>query len=254
LVHLEPGIKPRFGPISIRTSQLMPPSARRSSKARAKLVIWGAGGHAAIVADIIRLQPDYELVGFLDDTNPETRGTQYCGQSILGGREALPGLLVADVRHLIVCIGENQVRLNLAAFARANGFALATAIHPRATIAGDAVVEAGTVIAAGAVVNPGACVGEQVIVNTSASVDHHCVIEDGAHIGPGAHLGGAVKVRRGAWVGIGATIIERVEIGAGAIVGAGAVVMRDVPPRVVAYGAPARVVRKTIRGDEQEEP
>jgi PglD N-terminal domain len=43
---------------------------------RPKIVIWGAGGHALVVADIIRLRDDYELVGFLDDVNPERAGTR----------------------------------------------------------------------------------------------------------------------------------------------------------------------------------
>lgn len=45
------------------------------------------------------------------------------------------------------------------------------------------------------------------------------------------------------WIGTGAVIVAGVTIGDGAVVGAGAVVTRDVPPRAVAVGSPARVVR-----------
>ncbi len=51
-------------------------------------------------------------------------------------------------------------------------------------------------------------------------------------------------VRRGASIGSGATILARVTIGEGAIVGAGAVVTRDVPPRTVVAGNPAKVLRE----------
>jgi acetyltransferase EpsM len=219
----------------------------------AKLVIWGAGGHAAVVADIVRLQGTYELAGFLNDINKETHGRPYCGGLILGGREALPELASAGVRHFIIGIGDNQARVDLAAIARATGFSIATAIHPRAIIAPDVAIAEGTVIAAGAVVNPGVSVGEQVIVNTSASIDHSCLIEEGVHVGPGARLAGHVTVRRCARIGIGATIIDRIEIGAGAIIGAGAVVVKDVPPGVVAMGVPARVTRKTIASENQSD-
>jgi acetyltransferase-like isoleucine patch superfamily enzyme len=50
-------------------------------------------------------------------------------------------------------------------------------------------------------------------------------------------------IRRGARVGGGAIVCPAVEIGAEAFVGAGAVVTRDVPPRVVVVGSPARVLR-----------
>ena len=51
-------------------------------------------------------------------------------------------------------------------------------------------------------------------------------------------------VRRGARVGVGAVLCPAVEIGEEAFVGAGAVVVKDVPPRVVIVGNPARVLQK----------
>jgi UDP-2-acetamido-3-amino-2,3-dideoxy-glucuronate N-acetyltransferase len=51
------------------------------------------------------------------------------------------------------------------------------------------------------------------------------------------------RVRAGASIGSGATILANVVVGEGAIVGAGSVVTRDVPPRAVVAGNPARVLR-----------
>jgi acetyltransferase-like isoleucine patch superfamily enzyme len=51
-------------------------------------------------------------------------------------------------------------------------------------------------------------------------------------------------IRRGARVGGGAILCPGVEIGEEAFVGAGAVVTRDVPPRTVVVGNPARVLRE----------
>ena len=50
-------------------------------------------------------------------------------------------------------------------------------------------------------------------------------------------------IRRGARVGGGAVLCPGVEVGEEAFVGAGAVVTKDVPPRVVVVGNPARVLR-----------
>jgi acetyltransferase-like isoleucine patch superfamily enzyme len=55
-------------------------------------------------------------------------------------------------------------------------------------------------------------------------------------------------VKRGASIGSNATILCGVTVGEGAIVGAGSVVTKDVPPRTVVAGNPARVIRKIKQG------
>lgn len=50
-------------------------------------------------------------------------------------------------------------------------------------------------------------------------------------------------VKRGASIGSGATILSNVTIGENAIVGAGSVVTKDVPPKVIVAGNPARYLR-----------
>jgi UDP-N-acetylbacillosamine N-acetyltransferase len=208
------------------------------------LVIWGASGHARVVADIVRLQGTYDLVGFLDDTDPGRHGSEFDGLTVLGGSEKLDELKEIGVSHLIIGFGDCAARLKASALVREKGFSLATAIHPKAVVAGDAVVAAGTVIAAGAVVNPGATINENVIINTGATVDHECNIEEGVHVCPGVHVAGHVNIGRASWIGIGAIVSDHLRIGANTVIGAGAVVVHDIPDNVVAYGVPARVVKK----------
>ena len=187
------------------------------------------------------------MVGFLDDVNPTRRNQKFCGLPILGGREQLEALKNMNISHIVFAFGNGEARLKLAEIIRAQGFYLASAVHPKAIIADSTYIGPGTVIAAGAVVNPGTRIGDNVIRNTGASVDHECIIEDGVHICPGASLGGRVTVGRAAWVGIGSTIKDRVRIGGGAIIGAGTVVLKDIPDMVSAYGVPARIRKRILR-------
>jgi acetyltransferase-like isoleucine patch superfamily enzyme len=58
-------------------------------------------------------------------------------------------------------------------------------------------------------------------------------------------------VKQGASIGSGATILAGVTIGEQAIVGAGSVVTRDVLPRTVVAGNPARILR-TLDGKDKK--
>jgi len=209
-----------------------------------KVVLWGAANHALVVADVIRLQGEYELVGFLDDINPARRDEPFCGAVVLGGREQLELLKGRDVSHIMMAFGNNRARLTLAAIVRSKGYQLATALHPRAVIATGVRIGAGTAVMGGAVINPGATVGENAIINTGAIVEHGCNIHDGALINAGALLAGNVVVGGAATIEIGAIVSANLRIGADAVVGAGSVVLKDVPAGVLAYGNPAKVIRR----------
>jgi UDP-N-acetylbacillosamine N-acetyltransferase len=207
------------------------------------LAIWGASGHAKVVADIVRAAKHYVIAGFIDDINIEKHGHEFCNSTIVGGRESLTTLRDSGVNHIVLGIGDCHARLALSSVVSEVGFVHATLIHPQAVLARDIAIEYGTVAMAGAIVNSGAHIGHNVILNTSSSVDHDCEIENGVHIGPGAHLAGNVFVGQATWIGIGAIIKEKTRIGKNTIIGAGAVVLSDVPDNVVAFGNPARVIR-----------
>lgn len=55
-----------------------------------------------------------------------------------------------------------------------------------------------------------------------------------------------VQIGTRVWIGMNATILKGVTIGDGAVVGAGAVVVKDVPPRCLVAGNPARVIRENV--------
>lgn len=207
-----------------------------------RIVIWGAQGHAKVMAETVRRTGRFELAGFIDDVSPQRAGEMFCGSTILGGREVLQGLLDSGVRRLALGFGHNAARLALLDEMAGLGFELPVLVHPSAVVASDAVLGEGSFLGPLSVANPGASIGRGVIVNSGAIVEHDCVVADGVHLSPRVCLAGGVQVGSLSWIGAGSAVREKLTIGRNVTVGMGSVVVRSLPDGVTALGCPARVV------------
>jgi len=214
---------------------------------RGPLYIVGAGGHARVVVDAALAEGRYDVVGIIDD-RVALHGSELLGVPIVSSLDSF--LLGRRAGVVVIAIGDNHTRSAIAARVRYAGYAMATVVHPRATVSPFATLGSGTVVIAGAVVAPQAKVGNDCIINTGASVDHDCTLGHGVHCAPGARLCGAVTVGDGAFVAAGATVIPGRNVGAWAIVGAGATVVSDIPARTTVVGTPARPLQ--LRSKEGE--
>lgn len=209
-----------------------------------RVVGLGAGGHAKVVIELLRLLGGHDLVGVLDP-RAELHGSDLLGVPVLGGDELLSGLREDGVGAAFVGVGTAKgtaIRRRLYGLILAEGLRPVAAVHPQALVAGSAVVGEGPTIMAGAIVGTCALLGANVLVNSGAIVEHDCRLGDHVHVASGARLAGGVIVHEGAHVGLGASVRQGCTIGREAVVGAGAVVVDDVPDDVVVVGVPARVV------------
>lgn len=82
-------------------------------------------------------------------------------------------------------------------------------------------------------------------------VGNYCAIADGVRILDNSFHGlcsqrGGVRIGDKVWIATNAMILPGVTIGDGAIVAAGAVVTKDVPPRCMVAGVPAKVIKENV--------
>jgi phenylacetic acid degradation protein len=125
-------------------------------------------------------------------------------------------------------------------------------IHPMATLIGDVIVGPGCYVGPGAALR--ADFG-QIVIGAGSNVQDNCVLhtfpakavvlEEESHVGHAAVLHGCV-VRRGALVGMNAIVMDDAVVGEQALVGAGSFIRAAfvVPPRTLAVGSPARIIRE----------
>ena len=196
----------------------------------------GAGGHAAVIADIL-IESGCPPTAFLDDAPMHNSIFEI---PVIQGLE-----LPEPAAAVIIAVGDNFVRSTLAA--RYSNFEIA--VHPSARVSRHAEIGPGSVVMAGAVINARARIGAHCIINTHASVDHDCLIADFAHVAPGATLGGNVQVGRATMIGLGANVVHGLTIGEHTVIGAGATVVTYIPAYVIAVGSPARTMKSREAGE-----
>jgi acetyltransferase-like isoleucine patch superfamily enzyme len=126
-------------------------------------------------------------------------------------------------------------------------------IRERVTIGAEVVIGRGSLVESDTTIGERTKVQANVYITTKSALEEDvfispCVVTTDDNFMGRTEKRHALKkgptIRRGARVGGGAVLCPGVEIGEDAFVGAGAVVTRDVPPRTVVVGNPARVLRE----------
>lgn len=211
---------------------------------RTPLVVLGTSNFAVEIADVASDCPEFELAAFVENLDVER-----CRETL----EGLPVVWIGDAAeltstHLAVCGLGTTKRRAFTDQAEALAFRFATVVHPTARVSSRSSLGAGTVVSAGAVVGAHTRLGRHVIVNRGALIGHHTEVGDYTSIQAGANVAGSCRIGSGVFVGMGALVIDHRTVGSHSVVGAGALVTKDLPERVLAVGAPARIVKEGIEG------
>ncbi len=207
------------------------------------VIIIGAGGHAAVVADALTAC-GIEIVGFTD-IDPARRGGRHVGLPVLGDDKHVLSTYRQDDIMLANGIGgiaATEPRRSVQIGLQQAGWRFMTVQHPSAIVSPTAQIGSGVQLLAGSIVQVGARIGEGSIINTGAIIEHDCEIGSFVHTAPRALLCGDVKVGSDSHVGAGAVVKQGLRLGPCTLVGAGAVVVKDFGGHGVLVGTPARPV------------
>ncbi|MGD8203034.1 acetyltransferase [Pantoea sp. FN0305] len=199
-----------------------------------KVVIIGAGGHAAAIFDILQclnvtvtalISPEKSLRFCFKgmqcwDDNYFVKNCHPKEYSLINGIGSIPGV---------------NLRKNIYEKYRELGFDFISVVSPHAIVSPYAFIEDGAQILHNVIIQNGALIKSNAIINTGSIIEHDCIIGAHSHIAPGVVLSGSTILDDGVHIGTGACIIQGIKVGKNAILGAGAVLTKDLPANSISY-------------------
>jgi sugar O-acyltransferase (sialic acid O-acetyltransferase NeuD family) len=201
------------------------------------IIIYGGGGHAKAVIDMIRGKGEYQIIGIIDDNIPP--GELVLDIPILGNWMILDKLHESGVIYAANSVGgiiDINIRIRIGELLEKKGYILPALIHPKATIENSSQTGHGVQVFANAYVGSDCWIGKHAIINTNAVVSHDCIIGAHSHISPGCLLAGLVQIGKASLIGMGVTTAIGVKIGDHCRIGNGAIIYADVPANTIIQG------------------
>ncbi len=203
-----------------------------------KIFIFGCGGHAKVIGDIIDSDGTYVVSGYVNlDRSP----LEFNGQPVYEEKEFIEKYSGESV---VIAIGENRARKEVFSRLAAHSFSFPNLIHPSAVISKSVEFSCGTVVMPNVVINSSSKIGKGCVLNTASVLEHDCILEDYVSLAPKSVICGGCRIKEGAYIGANASVIPSKIVGQWSIVAAQAAVISDVSPNVIAVGVPAKIKKK----------
>lgn len=88
---------------------------------------------------------------------------------------------------------------------------------------------------------------KEIIIGEGCAISHDFTIMDSdAHELNGIRNQASIHIGNHVWIGTRVTILKGVSVGDGAVIAAGSLVTNDIPPRTLAGGVPAKILKEEV--------
>lgn len=210
-----------------------------------RIIIIGSEGGAKNVIEILELDKKNKIVGLIDDY--KTTKDFLFGYKILGKINDLPILIKKyKINSIFVAIGDNHNREIICEKMIEDypDMNFVNAIHPSVHIGKNVIVGRGNFIMPGVSIGADCMIGNFINIYDNSTIGQTSSLCDYSSLSSGVNVGGYCLIGAGSFIGIGSVIKHKTKIERYCVIGAGSVVLKSIKSNSLAYGVPAKVIRK----------
>ncbi|MBD3422628.1 MAG: hypothetical protein GF398_21135 [Chitinivibrionales bacterium] len=206
------------------------------------VIIAGSGSQARYAIDILKENPDFNIIAAVDLEAGHMVGADLNGVCVKWHISELDAHVSKQVPCCVIAHGDAKLKQKISDDLSGRGFNFISAISRLAYVARSAKIGLGCIVNPNVTIMPNANIKDHVIIHSGCVIEHDAFIDEYANIAPGVSFGGNVSVGKRAYIYTGAAIIPKITIGNDCIVGAGAVVTKSVGAGEKVAGVPARSI------------
>ena len=195
-----------------------------------KVIIIGAGGHAAELVDYIDYINNssenlkFEVFGLIDDIKDNYNHYEY-NHAYLGTID--DHVIDKNINYLMAIVDSSTRKMIVEKF-KSKGAQFTELIHPTALISDSAIIGEGVVISHNVSIGPKVVIGAFNVLNSRSTIGHDSIIGDYNFISPQVAIGGFVKIADENLLGTNSCIIPNIKIGNNNKIAAGMVLDKPI--------------------------
>jgi sugar O-acyltransferase (sialic acid O-acetyltransferase NeuD family) len=209
------------------------------------MLVIGAKGFAKEVLQILHQKNELENLAFYDDVTLDIGTHLYSKFPILKNKKEAEHYFSTIDNRFTIGIGNPQLRRNLYNDFISMGGIFTSTVSLKTDIGCYGImIGEGCNILSGAILSNDVFIGKGVIIYYNCLLTHEVIIGDFVEISPNVTLLGNVEIGSYTQIGANTTVLPKVKIGQNVIIGAGSVVTKDIPDNTVAFGVPAKIIKK----------
>ena len=206
-----------------------------------KLLIFGAGNHSNVVANLII--DKFDIIGYVT-SKKISKGLSNNKKIYSLNKNNILKITANKSFFSIIAIGDNKIRKKIFNHIKKLDLKIKwlSIISPYAIISKDVTIGEGSLVMPGCIVNNGTRIKDHCIINTGSIIEHDNYFDNFSSCGPGVVTGGNVRVGEGSYVGIGSVVKEKIVINNNVFIGGNSFINKNCKKNSLYYGNPIKLI------------